>query len=36
MKDEKDSSLVRRFKQGDEKAFDQLVLRYRKKIYDLI
>ncbi len=36
MKDEKDSSLVGRFKKGDEKAFNQLVLRYQKKIYDFI
>ena len=36
MKDEKDSSLVRRFKKGDEKAFNQLVIRYQKKIYHLI
>lgn len=35
MKDEKDSSLIQRFKQGDEKAFNQLVLRYQKRIYDL-
>ncbi len=36
MKGDGDSSLVRRFKQGDEKAFNQLVLRYQKKVYDLI
>ncbi len=36
MKDESDSSLVRRFKQGEEKAFNQLVLRHQKRIYDLI
>ena len=36
MKGEKDSDLVWRFKQGDEKAFNQLVLRYQRKIYDLI
>ncbi|MGB7063413.1 MAG: sigma-70 family RNA polymerase sigma factor [Candidatus Zixiibacteriota bacterium] len=35
MKDEKDSSLFLRFKQGDEKAFNQLVLRHQKRIYDL-
>ena len=35
MKDEKDSSLILRFKQGDEKAFNQLALRYQKRIYDL-
>ncbi len=36
VKDEKDSDLVRRFKEGDEKSFNQLVLRYQKRIYDLI
>lgn len=36
MKDEKDSSLVRRFREGDEKAFNQLVLRYQRRIYGLI
>ena len=35
MKDEKDSSLIQEFKQGDEKAFNQLVLRYQKRVYDL-
>lgn len=35
MKDERDSNLIQRFKQGDEKAFNQLVLRYQKRIYDL-
>jgi RNA polymerase sigma-70 factor (ECF subfamily) len=35
MKDETDSILVQEFKQGDEKAFNQLVLRYQKRIYDL-
>ncbi len=36
MTDQNDSDLVRRFKAGEEKAFNQLVLRYQKKIYDLI
>ena len=36
MNEENDSDLVRRFKQGDEKAFNQLVLLYQKKIYDMI
>ncbi|NIN00144.1 MAG: sigma-70 family RNA polymerase sigma factor [candidate division Zixibacteria bacterium] len=36
MKDEKDSSLVRRFREGDEKAFNQLVVRYQRRIYGLI
>ncbi len=35
IKDDKDSDLVRRFKNGDEKSFNQLVLRYQKRIYDL-
>jgi RNA polymerase sigma-70 factor (ECF subfamily) len=35
MKDERDSTLIQEFKQGDEKAFNQLVLRYQKRIYDL-
>ncbi|UCB53425.1 MAG: sigma-70 family RNA polymerase sigma factor [Candidatus Zixiibacteriota bacterium] len=35
MKDERDSSLIQEFKQGDEKAFNQLVLRYQKRVYDL-
>jgi RNA polymerase sigma factor (sigma-70 family) len=35
MKDERDSILIQEFKQGDEKAFNQLVLRYQKRIYDL-
>ena len=34
-KDESDANLVGRFKHGDEKAFNQLVLRYQKRIYDL-
>lgn len=36
MTDEKDSVLVRRFKEGDEKAFNQLVLRYQKRVYNLV
>jgi RNA polymerase sigma-70 factor (ECF subfamily) len=36
MKDEKDTILVRRFKEGDEKSFNLLVLRYQKRIYDLV
>jgi RNA polymerase sigma factor (sigma-70 family) len=35
IRDDKDSELVRRFKNGDEKSFNQLVLRYQKRIYDL-
>jgi len=35
MKDERDSILIQEFKQGDEKAFNQLVLRYQKRIYTL-
>jgi RNA polymerase sigma-70 factor (ECF subfamily) len=35
-KDEKDSDLVRRFKEGDQKSFNLLVLRYQKRIYDLV
>ncbi|MGB2989341.1 MAG: sigma-70 family RNA polymerase sigma factor, partial [Candidatus Zixiibacteriota bacterium] len=35
MKDERDSNLIQEFKQGDEKAFNQLVLRYQKRVYDL-
>jgi RNA polymerase sigma-70 factor (ECF subfamily) len=35
MKDERDSILIREFKQGDEKAFNQLVLRYQKRVYGL-
>ena len=31
----KTQSLVRRFKEGDEKAFNQLLRLYQKKIYDL-
>ena len=31
-----DSQLVKRFKEGEEKAFNQLVLRHQKRIYDLI
>ncbi|KPL01274.1 MAG: hypothetical protein AMJ91_00505 [candidate division Zixibacteria bacterium SM23_73_3] len=36
MKDENDSSLVQRFKQGDQKAFNLLVIRHQKRIYDFI
>ena len=36
MKDERDSILIQEFKQGDEKAFNQLVLRYQKRVYNLI
>lgn len=36
MTDQTDSHLVKRFKEGEEKAFNQLVLRHQKKIYDLI
>jgi RNA polymerase sigma-70 factor (ECF subfamily) len=36
IKDEKDADLVRRFKEGDEKSFNLLVLRYQKRIYDLV
>ncbi|MFH1335576.1 MAG: sigma-70 family RNA polymerase sigma factor [Candidatus Zixiibacteriota bacterium] len=36
MTDQTDSPLVKRFKEGEEKAFNQLVLRRQKKIYDLI
>ena len=35
MKDQTDSGLVRKFKEGDERSFNQLVLRYQKRIYDL-
>ena len=35
MKDESDANLVGRFRHGEEKAFNQLVLRYQKRIYDL-
>lgn len=35
-KDDKDTTLVRKFKQGDEKSFNLLVLRYQKRIYDLV
>jgi RNA polymerase sigma-70 factor (ECF subfamily) len=34
--DQDDSHLVKRFKEGEEKAFNQLVLRHQKRIYDLI
>lgn len=34
--EDKDLDLVRRFKQGDEKSFNLLVLRYQKRIYDLV
>lgn len=30
-----DEELVRRFRQGDQEAFDEIVLRYRKEIYRL-
>lgn len=30
---EDDAGLVRRFKQGDETAFDEIVVRYQKRIY---
>ena len=36
MTDQTDSLLVKRFKEGEEKAFNQLVLRHQKRIYDLI
>ncbi|HEX7401652.1 MAG TPA: sigma-70 family RNA polymerase sigma factor [candidate division Zixibacteria bacterium] len=36
MTDQTDSHLVKSFKEGDEKAFNQLVLRHQKKIFDLI
>ena len=36
MIDQDDSQLVRQFKQGEEKAFNQLVLRHQKNIYGLI
>ena len=36
VKDENDSDLVRRFKEGDEKSFNLLVLRYQKRVYDLV
>ena len=36
MTDQTDSHLVKKFKEGEEKAFNQLVLRHQKKIYDLI
>ena len=32
---DKDKFLVERFKQGDNKAFDELVRKYQNKIYDL-
>jgi RNA polymerase sigma factor (sigma-70 family) len=35
-KDDKDTILVQRFKEGDEKSFNQLVLRHQKRIYDLV
>jgi RNA polymerase sigma-70 factor (ECF subfamily) len=35
-KDESDSDLVQRFKEGEERAFNQLVLRYQKRIHDLV
>jgi RNA polymerase sigma-70 factor (ECF subfamily) len=34
--DQTDSLLVKRFKEGEEKAFNQLVLRHQKRIFDLI
>jgi RNA polymerase sigma-70 factor (ECF subfamily) len=36
MMDQKDSDLIQKFKEGDEKAFNLLVLRYQKRIYDMI
>jgi RNA polymerase sigma-70 factor (ECF subfamily) len=36
MMDQKDSDLVKKFKEGEEKAFNQLVLRYQKRIYHMI
>ncbi len=36
MIDQDDFQLVRRFKEGEEKAFNQLVLRHQKRIYNLI
>ena len=36
MKEENESNLIRGFKQGDEKAFNQLVLINQKRIYDLV
>ena len=36
MTDLQDSELIKKFKEGDEKAFNLLVLRYQKRIYDMI
>jgi RNA polymerase sigma-70 factor (ECF subfamily) len=36
MTDQTDSHLVKSFKAGEEKAFNQLVLRHQKRIFDLI
>ena len=36
MMDESDFDLIERFQNGEEKAFNQLVLKYQKKIYHLV
>ncbi len=36
MADEPDFELIERFLNGEEKAFNQLVIKYQKKIYDLV